>query len=158
MKMTKSQIIAAEKWYNRTIERGFENPNNKSTGHLYAHKLAAQIVLPKELSSFKNAASGNTNSIRITTSDSVKYVKNVFKTFASFKNFVESSDCNGDARRRVNRDVAKMVENTLADKVWGDYVYSKFDVPMLAKKFGRDNVLAARKYLTVGEMKLRFGL
>lgn len=49
------------------------------------------------------------------------------------------------------------IDNRSADKFF-DVIYAKYDIPALAKKFGRETVMTARRLLTINEFELRFGL
>jgi hypothetical protein len=57
--------------------------------------------------------------------------------------------------KKVKAAVA--IDNRSADSNF-DVLYSKYNIPALLAKFGRDTVLTARKLLTINEFELRFGL
>jgi len=158
-KLTKIQESALQRMYDRAIERGLKNPHNSQTGYLYAFPDCVQVALPKELAEYANAAAGNSNSIRVFTSNSVSKLKEIFRSFESLKNFVLQSECNAldGERERVRQRVRNLIENKPADANF-KYLHQKYDIRALAKKFGKDAVVTARQNLTVGEFELRFGL
>jgi len=48
-------------------------------------------------------------------------------------------------------------DDRLCSDNWAE-VYAKYDIPVLAKTFGRDTITDARNLLTINEFELRYGL
>ena len=157
-KFNEIEKAALRKMFDRAIERGLKNPNNK-TGYLYAFDECVQIALPKELSAYANAAAGNTNSIRVTVASPIRKLKEIFSSLESLEKFILMSECNSieNERENVRRRVKNMIINNPADSNF-KYLCDKYNIPALSKKFGKENVIAARKFLTIGEFETRFGL
>lgn len=133
------------------------------------------VVLPQDLLEYANAAAGHSGfgagaravGIRRQVSDARRAIADVFATPESLARFLESSEC--DAReyvesvraRHLSRPVKigqrAQTDDRPAERCF-DELYARYDVPALVARYGRDVVAQARRYLTVNEFQLRFGL
>lgn len=60
-------------------------------------------------------------------------------------------------KQSTKRKASLQVNNAPVDKYWAE-LYEKYNIPALAVKFGKDAIITSRKFLTVNEFELRFGL
>ena len=60
-------------------------------------------------------------------------------------------------KRTIRTRVNVKVNNSPVEKYWKE-LYVQYNIANLAEKFGKETIITARKYLTVNEFELRFGL
>ena len=145
----------------------FDHYHNKvkTNPNLYATGSYITVVLPLELKEYANAAAGtgvgDTHTpvgIRRASSNSKRDLTAIFGSVESLVKFIQSSECNAHlAVERARARKGPKLDERPADSAWKD-IYEKYNVKQLAEQFGRDQVLHARKTLTVNEFELRFGL
>lgn len=138
---------------------------------------AVNVILPNTLLEFANAAAGHSGfgagararGIRRMCSDAKKEIATIFETVDTLADFLLSSECNADEYVETVRMRHLGMKSTKKSKLYvvtderpADKNFSalneKYNMQDLAKRFGREVCIQARKILTINEFELRFGL
>jgi hypothetical protein len=138
---------------------------------------AVNVILPNTLLEFANAAAGHSGfgagararGIRRMCSNAKVEITSIFETVDTLADFLLSSECNADEyvetvrmRHLGMKSTKKSKLSVVTDDRPADnnfsVLFQKYNMPELAKRFGNEVVLQARKILTVNEFELRFGL
>lgn len=160
-------------FYNHYHSKKITNPNL----YVASGNDTVNVILPNNLLEFANAAAGHSGfgagararGIRRMCSDAKKEIVSIFETVDTLADFLLSSECNADEyvetvrKRHLGMKTTKkskmyvVTDDRPADKNFV-VLNEKYNMQELAKRFGREACLQARKNLTINEFELRFGL
>ena len=137
----------------------------KTNPTLYTSKGMVQVVLPKSLREYCNAAAGHANripvGIRRSTTNPKQEIAGIFRSVDSLTKFLLESECDYEAcyggivierRTKVKSEVVQIARKDFWTK------YTRTHLESLKTKFGYSTILAAMNSMTLSQFENEFGL